>query len=227
VRGDTLYFVEFLHRRQDGRGVDRVGKAVQATLRFSEEHQPFVFPFEDPTPAVRRDTLRAHICQMQMHSEEYDLYVEDRVSDLPLPARLTESGFRSYAETEVRLSRDQRDALCKEFPFRPEQKLLFAAFGEACLDLLQADFVRSESGQTVLAWDGAVEIDSGHRCKFTTLAAARYDRAGEVLLRFRGKDVTAETMEVSALLAGDDSSSLTLEGPDGRQLLLPGTKTPR
>src|SRR5215510_7837857 len=41
VRGDTLYFVEFLGRRADGKGFDWVGKAVQATLTFSEEYRPF------------------------------------------------------------------------------------------------------------------------------------------------------------------------------------------
>jgi len=252
VRGDTLYFVEFLYRRADGKGFDWVGKAVQATLSFSEEYRPFAlyeaaattrmrtaisllpkeyrpFALYEAAAPARRDTLRVQVHQMEMqHQNGTRVFLEERVIDLSLPARLRENGFRPYAEAEAHLSSDQREALDKEYSLHPEQKLLLVAFGDECADLLQAKYIaRSEMGQTVLACQNAVPLDSGRRTRFGMLAVARFDRTGEVLMHFQGKDITAETSEVLSLLSGDDSESFTLKGPGGLKLVLPGTKAGR
>lgn len=227
VHGDTLYFVEFLCRREDGKGFDRVGKAVQATLAFSAEYEPFRFPFEEAMPAVRRDTLRVRVCQMDMQTEDVDVFVDDRIFDLPLPARLRESGFRPYAEAEGRLSEEQRKALDKSYPLRREQKLLLAAFGDECADLLRGEIGMGETGQTVVAWDKAVPRDSSGRCKFARFAVARFDKTGEVVLRFQGKDVSAKTRPVIELLSGDESQTIRLRGSGGLKFVLPGIKAAR
>jgi hypothetical protein len=187
VRGDALYFVEFLRRREDGRGFDAVGKAVQATLAYVEEYEPTSYPESEPLP-VRRNRLVVRVCQARMETEDciYELF-DERVFDLALPARLPEGGFRPHAEAEVRLSRDQRKALSQEYALHRAQKMLLAAFGDECADLLRAHIGHSETGRTVLAYDQIAPIGSGRRYRFATLAVARFDRAGEVLLRFRGR----------------------------------------
>jgi hypothetical protein len=227
VSGDALYFVEFLRRLEGGKGFASAGNAVQANVAYSEEYQPFTFPFEERWPPERRGDLRVHVGQMRLHAANGDITVEERTFDLPLPARLREAGFRPYAAAEARLSRDQRQALGKGYALRPEQKQLLAAFGDDCADLLRAKVVSSETGQTVLAYDDAVALESGRRYRFPTLAVARFDKAGEVLARFQGKDVVAETSEVARLIVGDDSSGFALSGPGGLRLILPGTKPAR
>jgi hypothetical protein len=224
VRGDTLSFVGFLLRREDGKGFNRVGKAVQATLSYSEEYRPFTFPGDDPLPPVRRDTLRVRVCQMQMHSEEMDFECDERTIDLALPGRLRESGFRPFAEAEARLSQDQQKALGKDFSLRPEQRLLVAAFGEGCYDLLRSEVGHGETGQTVVAYERCGEGSEDGWLKFPTIAVARFDKTGEVLTSFRGKDITAKADDDMSLTSGDDSHDLTLKGPGGLKFVLPGTK---
>jgi hypothetical protein len=107
------------------------------------------------------------------------------------------------------------------------QKQLLAAFGEECDDLLQAEGRRSETGQTVFAYTKPVELSLDHRAKFSTFALARFDKTGEVLMRFRGKDITAAVSELTNLIGGDDSQVLTLTGPGGLKFVLPGTKPVR
>jgi len=226
VHGDTLDFVEFLVRREDGKGFDWVGKAVQVTLTFSEEVKPLQLPWEVAEIPKRRAKLRVRVCQMEMETESgFSFWAEERTLDLPLPARLRESGFCPFAEAEARLSPDQRTTLSKEYSLRPEEKMLLAAFGEEATDLFRVrNLARSESGQTVLAFDQAVRLDSGRRGKFAKLAVARFDRTGKLLHCFRGQDIIAEAREILRLLSGDDSQGLTLKGSDGLMFILPGTK---
>jgi hypothetical protein len=164
---------------------------------------------------------------MDMHAEEGDVFVEDRIFDLPLPARLRESGFRPYGEAEACLSEEQRKALDKSYPLRREQELLLAAFGDDCADWLRGELWMSETGQTVVAWEKPVPRDSDRRCHFARFAVARFDRTGKVALRFQGQDVSAETPSVSRLLSGDESQTIRLRGSGGLKFVLPGIKAPR
>lgn len=221
VQGDTLYFVEFLRRSEDGKGVDRVGKAVQATLAFSSVHEPFRLPFDEAAmPPVRRDTLRVHVCQMDMHTEDMDVFLDERIFDLPLPSRLREIEFRPYAEAEVCLSEEQRKVLDKSYPLSPKQKLLLAAFGDESAELLQGVWM-SESGQTVVAGDKAGVRDRGSRCHFSRIAVARFDKTGTVVLRFQGKDVSVDKRSVVNLLFGDESQPIIFRGAGGLKFVLP------
>jgi hypothetical protein len=210
VRGDTMYFVELLHRRKDGKGFDDVGNALQATLSFSQE----------------RDTLRVHVCQMEMENENGTrLEVEERLFDLTPPTWLRESGCRSYAEAEACLSRRQQEILGKQYSLSPEQESLLAAFGKQGCGLLRAEISTSKTGRTVLAYERAGTRRSGRLVTFGTIAVARFDRKGKVLQCFGGNDITADRNEVNRLILGDDSHSLTLIATDGQKFILPGIKS--
>jgi hypothetical protein len=217
VIGDTLYFVDFLHRREDGKGFDLVGKAVQVTVTLSDQSIPLM--------------LEVRACQMDVLEENgIRLWMNEKELQLPLPARLGATGFRPFVEAAACFSDEQRAALRKEFALEPAQKLLLAAFGEECYDLLRADIGSSKTGQTVLATytkaPGA-EIESDGRMRFSKLAVARFDGAGKLVMRFRGTDIIADCKEVYRVLLGDDSHSLTLQGREGMKLVLPGTKAAR
>jgi hypothetical protein len=234
VRGDTLYFVEFLHRREDGKGFDVVGKAVQAALTFSAECEPRSWPWEvfsserdDAAPApMQRDTMRADARRMEIHLEDGGIIcLAENTFDLIPPAGLRKGGFRPFAEAAAQLSAEQREALDNEYDLIPEQKLLLAAFGEDCYDLLCADIMSNESGRRVFALKRkGVETDAEGRFKFPTFAVAQFDGTGKVLARFRGDKVTVEKEDLSRLFEGDDSKEVTLRGPDGSKFILPAAR---
>jgi hypothetical protein len=225
VRGDTLFLVEFLLRRQDGKGFACVGKAVQVTLAFSDE-VPFTLG-ESGAP-VRRETLQVRARQLELETEGgTTLKSDERVFDLSLPSGLRESGFLPFAEAEDQLTKELRDALAQGFPLLPEQKMLISAFGEQCFELLGANIAKSDTGLTILAFETPLVPRAADQCKFPMLAVVRFDRKGQVLVRSCGKNITASANEVAALMVGDDSQSLTLNSPDGFKFILPGTKIVR
>jgi hypothetical protein len=222
VRGNTLFFVDFLRRGK--KGFDLVGKAVQITLRYSSKLEPIAPPGGLGRARKRRDTLQAHVRQIEILMQDgTEVWCDEHVFDLSLPARLRANSFRPWAEIEGRLSRGQREALAREFPFSPEQKKLRAAFGDECDDLLQLPLALSETGQTVVAY-ALVPSPRRDRFKLARIAIARFDKAGKVLVRFRGKDITASVTELSQLLGGDDSQELVLTGRAGLKLVIPGTR---
>jgi hypothetical protein len=226
VRGDTLYLVDFMRRRRDGKGFDLVGKAVEVTLAFSEEYKSWL-PSGDSPPPVKRDSLLVRVQQMRLHTEDADVEAPCRIGGLELPGRLRESGFRPFAEAEARLSHDQRVALDGEDFLSPEQKTFLAAFGDKGCDLLM-NVHECESRQTLVAMDEKAGEWRGNReVTFPKLAVVRLDKKGEILTQFRGTDVTVDRAEIFPLLSGDDSRGVTLKGPDGLKFILPATKPDR
>jgi hypothetical protein len=144
VCGDTLFFVDFLHRREDSKGFDAVGKAVQVALAFSDEAEPIHWPFrpfeDEPVPPQRRDTLRVAVWGMEMQTEDGSIIcMAQQTFDLTLPARLRSGGFRPFDEVVADLSEEQCKALDKEYQLDLEQKLLLLiACGEQGYDLLRS-----------------------------------------------------------------------------------------
>jgi hypothetical protein len=199
-----------------------VGKAVQITVAYSPEYQPIVLPWEK-APAERRESLRVRACQMQLHIDDVDVFVDEKTFDLPLPARLRESDFRSCAEAEARLSPVQRQVLSKEFPLNPEQKLLLAGLGDECADLLRGHVAASTTGQTAIGYAGFPE-ESGTRYKFSKLAVARFDKAGQLEVSFQGKEIITDKEAFSNVFLGDESQTLKLEAARGTRFVLPGIK---
>jgi hypothetical protein len=208
VRGDTLYFVEFLHRAANGKGFELVGKAVQVTAASSGA-----------------DRLRVCLREMEIQDTEGNtLWAANRIVELPLPGRLREATFRPFSEALVHLSRDQRDALAREHRLNPEQKRVLAAFGADCYDLLLADIRLSKTGRTVVAFERkGAEVGSDGLTRFSTLAVARFDEAGKVGVCFRGNNITVETTPIMRVFAGADPE-FTLRGPNGLKLVLPEVK---
>jgi hypothetical protein len=211
VRGDTLYFVEFLHRREGGKGFDRVGKAVRVSF------------------TLRRGTLLANVSQVEMQLENgTSIVCDSKRYQVVLPERLRQDGFRPFGEAVAHLSREQRKALGKDYPLSREQKLLLAAFGDDGYDLLQGGITASESGQRVVACNypnfKGLEYDGAGGYKFRTLAVAQFDRAGKVVARFQGNDITVQGEDTGSLIYGDDSREITLRGPDGREAVFPAVK---
>lgn len=232
VRGDTLYFVDFLRRRKDGKGFDIVGKAVAVSLAFSKEYRPI---FEEDGAPVRRDTLRIHVYQMERYSDDgAELFCVDRIIDLQFPSGLREDGFRPYTEAEALLSAKQRQILNKDYPLSREQKKLLAAFGKGRVDLLEPELEMSksgvtvsESGRTVSVWNEPYLVKSDGFCTIERIAVARFDEKGKVVRRFEGKDISMERKSFIQLINGDESQTIRLRGPDGVSFVLPGIKTDR
>jgi hypothetical protein len=225
VDGDKAYFVEFLRRRDGDDGFECVGKAVQVTIRFSEEFQPFAFPgLDDPLPPERREAVRVTACQMEMQmADGSSAYFAERTFDLPLPARLPESRFRPFAEAEAHLSHELAEAFGKRYPLRSEQKKLLAAFGDQCYELLQGDILVSETGRRVFAFLHGRAVGVG-QLEFQTLAVAQFDSGGKVLVQFRGNNVAVRGIEPDLLFMGTESKAVTFLGPGGPYFTLPAVK---
>jgi hypothetical protein len=216
VRGDTLYFVEFMRRKDDCKSFDFVGKAVSATLALSPE------PREN-----LHDTINLRVRQVDVQfADGAELLADFWFIDIPLPARMWESGYQSHREAKALLTEDQWKALAKDYSLRPEQKVLLAAFGKDGYDLLDADLVRSESGRTLLAIDEhqGEKLDSGSRYRLKRLAVLRFDKEGKLQTHFRGSAVIVDADELSPLIVGDDSKPLTVQGADKQKFILPGIK---
>jgi hypothetical protein len=210
-RGDTLYFVDILCRNDNGRGFKWVAKAVQATLHYSEECESPGFPFGDPVepPAPqRRESLRVRVCQIDIRlANETEIWMDDRQFDFPLPSLLATHGFRPFAQAERQLLAREREALGKDYPLHPAQRLLIAAFGEEGDTLLQAEPLLLERGRSVCVFERPVAIRTDYQ--FPVFAIAQLDRSGGPFKRFRGRDVLAdqgEFLNLTRISANEDDT---------------------
>jgi hypothetical protein len=220
VRGDTLYFVEVLHRRADGGGFDLVGKAVQATVSFSRVSQQL-----DSDWCVLEeqcDSMLVRVRQLEMEAESGSkFFVDHYVFFLPLPGPLGRDDFLPFAQAKASLSTEQSEALRRPFPLRPEQTKHFVAFGERGIELLQSiSRGISERTRTVVAHEGE-EAQSDRHVKLKTLGVARFDASGKVVARFLGNDVVVNHDELSALFLDGDEAPLSFTDKTGRKIVLP------
>lgn len=202
VEGDTLHFVEILHRNASGAGFDYVAKAVRLTLSFGE------------------GALLAHVRQVDLHGDDLTGFMQDWVLLRPLPAQLREDRFRTFAAAETRLTPEQRKALRADYPLTPEQRTFLATFGELGNDWLPDTIQVSESGRILLAYDCEGVRTEGGTSRFARIAVAVFDKHRNVVQRCQGRDFSAGKADLCDLLA-DEPHLVTFRGADGTQFEVP------
>jgi hypothetical protein len=218
VRGNTLYFVEFLRRSADG-GFDVAGKAVQLTLQYSDVFYPFS-PFE-PAKPEHRPAIMARAFRGEITWDEGDAAsFNEQVVFFHLPERLDVDRFRRFGESLPALTGPFREALARPYDQTPAQAALIKAFGEDADEFLCQEHAWSK-GRTVVVSMGKPEPLKDSRCRLRRCAVVQIRPDGSVGSRFLGGDVTASIEDICALANDDGPVPLRLTDARGRVITLP------